>query len=121
MKANNYGYFSESDREFVIVRPDTPRPWINYIGHKNYCVRFSQTGGGDSFHRFPRINMVTYSHYDDATEFCDDRPGRWVYIKDVDSDNFWSLNWQPVMVKPEEYQCIHGLGYSIIENTTVPL
>ena len=117
-KDNSYGYFSNTNREYVITRPDTPRPWLNYIGNENYCVRFSQTGGGDSFHRFPRANMVTFSHYDDTPEFYDDRPGRWVYLKDMDSGEFWSLNWQPVMKKPQAYTCAHAPGYSRIESMT---
>ena len=115
---DSYGYFSETSREYVITRPDTPRPWLNYIGNENYCVRFSQTGGGDSFHRYPRANMVTFSHYDDTPEFYDDRPGRWVYLKDMDSGEFWSLNWQPVMKTPQSYLCAHAPGYSRIESMT---
>ena len=27
-----YGYFDDEAREYVITRPDTPLPWINYLG-----------------------------------------------------------------------------------------
>ena len=27
-----YGYFDDDRREYVITRPDTPVPWINYLG-----------------------------------------------------------------------------------------
>ena len=27
-----YGYFDQQAREYVVTRPDTPTPWINYIG-----------------------------------------------------------------------------------------
>ena len=29
-----YGYFDDSAREYVITRPDTPLPWINYLGNE---------------------------------------------------------------------------------------
>ena len=32
-----YGQFSEDGTEFVINRPDTPRPWINYLTDGDYC------------------------------------------------------------------------------------
>ncbi len=109
-----YGVFEKG--QFRITRPDTPRPWMNYIGNSEYCVRFSQTGGGDSFHKFPRVNNITFAHYDDTPEFYDDRPGRWVYLRDEQDGRIWSLNWQPVMQKPQAYSCIHAPGYSIINS-----
>ena len=27
-----YGYFDEEKKEYVITRPDTPAPWVNYLG-----------------------------------------------------------------------------------------
>jgi len=114
----SYGYFDDERREYVITRPDTPRPWMNYVGHEKYCLRFSQTGGGDSFHRFPRVNMVTFSHYDDCPEFYDDKPGRWIYVKDTESKALWTINWQPVQKEFERYRCRHGMGYSRIESKT---
>ena len=27
-----YGHFDDERREYVIERPDTPMPWINYLG-----------------------------------------------------------------------------------------
>ena len=27
-----YGYFDDEHREYVITQPDTPLPWINYLG-----------------------------------------------------------------------------------------
>ena len=41
-----YGYFDDKAREYVITRPDTPLPWINYIAWKGYFGIMSATGGG---------------------------------------------------------------------------
>ena len=27
-----YGHFDDARREYVVTRPDTPLPWINYLG-----------------------------------------------------------------------------------------
>lgn len=31
-----YGYFDDKNREYVIERPDTPTPWVNYLGSPEY-------------------------------------------------------------------------------------
>jgi cellobiose phosphorylase len=31
-----YGHFDDVRREYVITRPDTPLPWINYLGSEEY-------------------------------------------------------------------------------------
>jgi cellobiose phosphorylase len=28
----SFGFFDDDAREYVISRPDTPLPWINYLG-----------------------------------------------------------------------------------------
>ncbi len=30
-----YGHFDDKNREYVITQPDTPLPWINYLGWRN--------------------------------------------------------------------------------------
>jgi cellobiose phosphorylase len=44
-----YGYFDDVRREYVITRPDTPLPWINYLGSQDYFALISNTAGGYSF------------------------------------------------------------------------
>ena len=31
-----YGYFDDKAREYVITRPDTPLPLINYLGNEGF-------------------------------------------------------------------------------------
>ncbi len=44
-----YGYFDEENREYVIERPDTPAPWVNYLGSPEYGAIISNNAGGYSF------------------------------------------------------------------------
>lgn len=108
-----YGYFEEKNREYVITRPDTPTPWINYLGLDDYCAMISNTAGGYSFHKDPRDKRILRYRYNNVP--CD-RPGRYIYIRDRESKEFWSCTWQPV-IKPLsrfKYECRHGLGYTQI-------
>ena len=88
-----YGYFDRDRREYVIVRPDTPTPWINYLGSDSYCALLSNTGGGYSFHQDPRDRRLLRFRYNSVPM---DRPGRYVYVRDEVSGQYWSLTWQPV-------------------------
>ena len=51
---SSYGYFDAGAREYVITRPDTPTPWINYLGEGRYGGIISNTAGGYSFDRDPK-------------------------------------------------------------------
>ena len=44
-----YGYFDEVKKEYVITRPDTPAPWVNYLGSPEYGAIVSNNAGGYSF------------------------------------------------------------------------
>lgn len=39
-----YGFFDDEKREYVINRPDTPYPWINYLGQENFFTLISHLG-----------------------------------------------------------------------------
>jgi cellobiose phosphorylase len=109
-----YGDFSSDSREYVITRPDTPTPWINYISNpRGYCGIVSQTGGGFSFHKDPRERRITKYRYNNVPV---DRPGRYFYIKDMETGEFWSPTWQPVMKEMDSYECRHGQGYTVISS-----
>jgi cellobiose phosphorylase len=113
--ANPYGYFDAPSREYVITRPDTPTPWINYIGAGRYGGIVSNTGGGYSFDRDPRYRRVTRYRYNGVPA---DQPGRYVYLRDMESGDFWSPTWQPTPARRlERYECRHGPGYTRIAST----
>jgi len=109
-----YGYFDDKNREFVITRPDTPTPWINYLGCDEYCALESNTAGGYSFHRDPKDRRITRFRYNNVPV---DRPGRYIYLRDQSSQDYWSATWQPVLKdKGYKYECRHGMGYTVIKS-----
>jgi cellobiose phosphorylase len=108
-----YGKFADSKQSYVIERPDTPTPWINYISNmEGYCGIVSQSGGGFSFHKDPRDRRITKYRYNNVPV---DRPGRYFYIKDKEDNAYWSPTWQPTQTKLDSYKCIHSPGVTEIE------
>ena len=108
-----YGYFDDSLREYVITQPDTPLPWINYLGCQAYFGIISNTAGGYSFYRDARLRRITRYRYNNAPY---DFGGRYIYLRDDASGEFWSPSWQPTRHKLEDYSCRHGMGYTIIRS-----
>lgn len=107
-----YGYFDDKAREYVIDRPDTPAPWVNYLGSPAYGAIISNNAGGYSFERSGangRILRYVFNQFD--------QPGRYIYLRDDESGDFWSASWQPVAKDLNDYQvkCCHGMGYTRIE------
>jgi cellobiose phosphorylase len=111
--ATPYGYFDEAAREYVITRPDTPTPWLNYIGEGRYGGIVSNTGGGYSFDRDPRNRRVTRYRYNAIPV---DQPGRYVYLRDQETGEYWSPTASPVRRDLERYECRHGAAYTRISS-----
>ncbi len=114
-----FGYFDDIRREYVITRPDTPLPWINYLGSEQYFGIISNTAGGYSFYRDARLRRLTRYRYNNAPL---DNGGRYVFLRDNGSDiprerRYWSPSWMPTRHKVDHYECRHGQGYSIIGST----
>ncbi|MBR4454746.1 MAG: hypothetical protein IKS32_00825 [Solobacterium sp.] len=107
-----YGYFDDLNREYVITRPDTPAPWANYLGSPEYGALISANAGGYSFVRSGangRLLRYQFSSFDE--------PGRYLYIRDNDSEDFWSASWQPVGKPLDSYriEIRHGQGYTSMD------
>lgn len=109
-----YGYFDDAAREYVITRPDTPLPWINYLGSEDYFALISNTAGGYSFYKDARLRRLTRYRYNNAPY---DVGGRYIYVRDQESGEYWSPSWQPTQSRIEDYVCRHGLGYTVIGST----
>lgn len=107
-----YGYFDDKNKEYVITRPDTPTPWMNYLGQGGYGGIISNTAGGVSFDRDPQQRRVLRYRYNNLPM---DRPGRYIYIRDMASGEYWSPSWQPVLRDLTHYECRHGMGYTRIK------
>jgi len=106
-----YGQFDDERREYVITRPDTPLPWINYLGSDDYFGIISNTAGGYSFYRDARLRRLTRYRYNNAPL---DLGGRYLYLRDDESGAYWSPSWQPTLGELDDYECRHGLGYTTI-------
>lgn len=103
-----YGYFTSDGREYVITRPDTPRPWINIISNGDYGLTISQAGGGSSW--WGNSNLARITRW--MQDLIKDEWGKFIYIKDRDSKNIWSLAWKPMCPNFDSYEVRHGIGYS---------
>jgi cellobiose phosphorylase len=110
-----YGYFNDTQREYVIQRPDTPLPWINYLGSENYFGIISNTAGGYSFYKDARLRRLTRYRYNNAPM---DSGGRYIYLRDktpnLSGPRTWSPSWMPTRTPLDGYECRHGMGYTII-------
>lgn len=109
-----YGHFDDERREYVIERPDTPLPWINYLGTESYFGITSNTAGGYSFYRDSRLRRLTRYRYNNAPF---DLGGRYLYLRDNGDGEFWSPSWQPVQRELDSYECRHGLSYTTISSS----
>ncbi|MFH1593587.1 MAG: glycosyl transferase family 36 [Candidatus Omnitrophota bacterium] len=107
-----YGYFTDDGKEFVITRPDTPRPWINIISNGDYGFTFSQTGGGSSW--WGNANLARLTRW--IQDIIKDEWGKYIFIRDAKSKKFWSLSWKPLCPKFDSYEARHGIGYSSIKS-----
>src|SRR6188474_488728 len=84
---NQYGYFDDAAREYVITRPDTPKPWINYLGCEEYFGLISNTAGGYSFYKDARLRRLTRYRYNNAPL---DMGGRYLYLREDTTGKYWS-------------------------------
>ncbi|GAB2607516.1 glycosyl transferase [Streptomyces capparidis] len=106
-----YGHFDDERREYVITRPDTPLPWINYLGTESYFGIVSNTAGGYSFYQDARLRRLTRYRYNNVPL---DLGGRYLYLRDNGSGDYWSPSWQPTGSDLDDYECRHGLSYTAI-------
>lgn len=106
-----YGYFDAEKREYVIDHPDTPAPWANYLGSPAYGAIITGNAGGYSFVDNGTAGRVLRYRFNEQ-----DRPGRYIYLRDDMSGDIWSASWQPVGTDLSEYRsvCRHGTGYTVI-------
>lgn len=107
-----YGHFDDAAKEYVITQPQTPLPWINYLGSLDFFSLISNTAGGYSFYKDAKLMRLTRYRYNGCPL---DQGGRYYYIKD--GDTVWNPGWQPVQTELDSYSCRHGMGYSIIQGS----
>ena len=112
---NKYGHFSDDGKEFIVTRYDTPLPWSNYLSNGDYCAIVSSTGGGFSFYKSHHANMILRR---EQRNLITDRPGRYVYIRDNDTNEIFTVNVLPVQNSLDKFEAIHGLGYTKVKSSS---
>ena len=110
-----YGFFDDARREYVITRPDTPKPWANYLGSAEFGGVITNHGAGYTFYRSAAQGRLTRFLFNAPPAHL---PGRYVYLHDGETGDYWALGWMPVPKPLDEfrYECRHGTGYTIIRS-----
>jgi len=105
-----FGYFDDQNREYVITNPQTPWPWINYLGTEDFFSLISNTAGGYTFYKDAKFRRLTRYRYNNVPM---DSGGRYFYIRD--EATVWSPGWKPCKTPLDKYECRHGMNYTSIE------
>ncbi|NLZ45904.1 MAG: N,N'-diacetylchitobiose phosphorylase, partial [Clostridiales bacterium] len=108
-----YGYFDLENKEYVITKPNTPAPWANYLGSPEYGAIISNNAGGYSFVKSGANGRLSRYRFNTSMAL----PGRYIYIRDNDANDYWSASWQPVAKPLDEYksECHHGTAYTVLK------
>ncbi|WP_289053921.1 GH36-type glycosyl hydrolase domain-containing protein [Carboxylicivirga marina] len=104
-----YGHFDDERREYVITNPQTPWPWINYLGNEDFFGLVSNSAGGYAFYKDAKFRRLNRYRYNNVPM---DNGGRYFYIKD--EDTIWSPGWKPCKTELDKYECRHGMSYTQI-------
>lgn len=110
-----YGYFDDANREYVITRPDTPRPWSNYLGSADFGAVITNNAAGYTFYKSAAQGRLTRFRFNGLNT---GNPGKYIYIKDRESGDFWTNSWLPVAKDQDKfkYECRFGSGYATISS-----
>lgn len=109
-----YGHFDNLRREYVITKVDLPTSWTNYLGTQKMCAVVNHTAGGYLFHDSAEYHRITRFR---ANSVPMDRPGHYIYLRDDETGEYWSVSWQPVGkdLNQASYTCRHGMSYTVYE------
>ena len=120
MEQKRYGHFDDQHREYVITDPQTPWPWINYLGNEDFFSLISNTAGGYSFYKDAKFRRITRYRYNNVPM---DNGGRYFYIVDESNLNsqtsnlkptIWNPGWKPCKTPLDFYECRYGMSYTRI-------
>lgn len=109
-----YGHFDNEHREYVIDKVDLPMSWTNYLGTENMVGVVNHTAGGYLFYKSAEYHRITRFR---ANAVPMDRPGHYIYLRDDETGDYWSVSWQPVgkPLSEASYTCRHGMSYTTYE------
>ena len=108
-KSEQAGHFSEDGLEYIVTTPHPPRDWANFMWNGTYLANASQNMNGSSLYQ-NEAGILTnlFGKQDDL------RPQRSLYIRDNATKEFWSASYRPCCTDQDEFECRHGLGYTIL-------
>ena len=110
-----YGYFDDLKKEYVITTPETPLPWINYLGSEEFFGMVSNTLGGYCFYRDAKLQRLLRYRYNSVPG---DTGGRFYYIKEHGKPA-WNPGFLPSKTSLDYYECHHGMGYTFFDTAEV--
>jgi N,N'-diacetylchitobiose phosphorylase len=110
-----YGYFDDQAREYVVTNPDTPEPWTNYLGTRRYGAIITNNAAGYSYVESGFSGRLLRWHFNAVAAT---QPGRYLYLRDRASNDYWSTSWLPVRKPLDRYasECRHGTAYTVISS-----
>ncbi len=110
-----YGYFDDDAKEYVITRPDTPQSWSNYLGSTEYGAVITNNAGGYGFYKSGARGRFLRLRFNAVPM---DQPGRYFYLRDRETGDYWSSTWQPVGKPLDSYKttCRHGTAYTSFQS-----
>jgi len=107
-----YGYFDDSNREYVITTPKTPVKWVNYVGTLRFGGIVDHTGGSLICRNDPALNrIVKYIPQLPASDF----KGETLYLRTLEAPGqyrIFSPFFVPTLDPFDRYECHVGLGYN---------
>ncbi|HEX4591863.1 MAG TPA: glucoamylase family protein [Gemmataceae bacterium] len=96
------GHAGESAVSRRITTPDTALPRTHIISNGEYTVLITSAGGGRSSFR----DMDVTRWRADRTS---DGGGNYVYVRDLETNDFWAAGHQPVCKRPESYEAVFAI------------
>jgi len=108
-KEKTFGHFDQENQEYVITNPNTPAPWINYLGLEKFFSLISHRAGGFSFYRDAARRRMLRKDFKDVPE---DNRGRQIYVR-LEDGTYWSATGMQGD-NLSSFECRHGLGYTCI-------
>ena len=87
----------------IINTADTPLPEVQLLSNGRYHVMVTNAGGGYS--RWKDTAVTRWR--EDSTS---DNWGTFCYLRDLDTDEFWSTAYQPTLKEPSNYETVFSQG-----------
>jgi cellobiose phosphorylase len=104
-----YGDFSADGLEYIIRTPHTPRDWFNFFWNPTYLASAGQSMNGCSLYQSEGGVVTNLFGKQDMRE-----DPRNLYLRDAASGEVWSAGYLPCHTEHKEFECRHGLGYTVL-------